>query len=112
MRRRFEDNAETRRFLFGVQRDLGTKKFKLPAHSMTVLLCVSAQAEERAAYSDVLAACSLTASQMAHAVDALIGTELLARNHEDADARRTHLVLTKKGRSVVGALIIGAQPCE
>ena len=110
MRRRFEDNAETRRFLFGIQRELGEKKF--PAHSATVLLHVSAEPGERAPYNNVADACGISGRQVAHAVQALVDAKLLERKHEDADARRTHLVLTKEGRSAIGALIMNAQSLE
>jgi DNA-binding MarR family transcriptional regulator len=98
MRGRFEDNADTRRFLFGIQRALSEASIKQP--------------DERVSYSDAMKTCRFTASQMTYAVDVLVDAGLVTRSHEDADARRTHLVLSKRGRSVIGSLITSAQSVE
>jgi DNA-binding MarR family transcriptional regulator len=112
MRRRVEDNADTRSFLFGFQRALAERKPKLPAHSITVLLFLSAQPEEAARYKDAMEACDLTPGQMDHAVDGLIDAGLVTRSHDDEDARRTKLTSTKKGLSVISDLIANAQSVD
>lgn len=112
MRRRLEDNAETRWFLFGFQRALGKASIKLPPKAVTLLLLVAAQPDERMSYSEAMKTCGFTASQMTYAVDVLIEADLLTRSHEDQDARRTHLVLSKRGRSVIGSLITSAQSVD
>lgn len=110
MRGRFEDNADTRRFLFGFQQKVAAKKSKskFPVHWETLLLFVSIAPNERTSYEDAQTACGLTDGQMSAVVTALVKGGLIRRVHQEQDARRLDLELLPKGRSEIGALITSA----
>lgn len=110
MRRRVEDNAETRRFLFGYL--LAISESDLPGRSLILLHRLNAQPEGRELYKPATKACRFTSSQMAHAVEALVDAGLVVRDHDDKDARQTLLVLTKKARSVLGPIFTSAESVD
>lgn len=102
MRRRVTEDADTRLYLSRFLR--ATNQSVLPAHSVPLLLYISAQPNGRTPYSEALLELNFNRGQLERAIAALIDAKLIVRVDSHDDARRVDLQITRTGEDVIGTL--------
>jgi len=102
MRRRVTDDADTRLYLSRFLR--AAAQSDLTAHSVPLLLYISAHPDGRVPYSEALVELGLNRGQLERAIAALIDAKLIVRAGSHDDARRVDLQITRTGEDVIGKL--------